>query len=271
MNRKIFKMKNLIYSMTIITLLLFSQALSAQINLEHTFEGQVTLPNSFYISNSTDYYIATTNNQIKFYNMDYSLYKTVNIVPPTGYAINQSYMFSTNLFNTDNKVEFLVLFLQLGAPASDSYSTLRLYNDEGTLIKDFGYNYLFSCSSHKTNNNQCRLSILVYHFPQSGSTITYTTDIYSLPGTVTSVAQPLMENSSLLPPYPNPANTTITLPYQLKQGEMSVMRIFNLTGQLIETKQIDFVFDKLLLNVSSYTKGIYFYEVNGVSNRFIVE
>jgi hypothetical protein len=26
-----------------------------------------------------------------------------------------------------------------------------------------------------------------------------------------------------------------------------------------------------LLNVSDYTKGIYFYEVNGVSNKFIVE
>jgi len=70
--------------------------------------------------------------------------------------------------------------------------------------------------------------------------------------------------------YPNPANTTITLPYQLKQGEKSAMHIYNINGQLVETKQVDYVFDKILLNVSSYASGTYFYEVNGVSNKFIV-
>jgi len=85
----------------------------------------------------------------------------------------------------------------------------------------------------------------------------------------TTTGTNILNTTSLLS-YPNPAKTTINLPYRLKQGETSVMNIYNANGQLMETKKIDFVFDKIQLNVSGYTKGIYFYEVNGVSNKFIV-
>ena len=52
---------------------------------------------------------------------------------------------------------------------------------------------------------------------------------------------------------------------------MSIMNIFNTKGQLIEAKQIDFSFDKILLNISNYSKGVYLYEVNGISKRFVVD
>ena len=85
----------------------------------------------------------------------------------------------------------------------------------------------------------------------------------------TTTGTNILNTTSLLS-YPNPAKTTINLPYRLKQGETSVMNIYNANGQLMETKKIDFVFDEIQLNVSGYTKGIYFYKVNGVSNKFIV-
>jgi hypothetical protein len=71
--------------------------------------------------------------------------------------------------------------------------------------------------------------------------------------------------------YPNPAKTTIYLPYQLKLGETSVMHIYNAYGQLIETKKIDATFNTILLNVSNYSKGVYIFEVNGAGNKFVVE
>jgi hypothetical protein len=63
---------------------------------------------------------------------------------------------------------------------------------------------------------------------------------------------------------------TISLPYKLQQGETSVMRILNTNGQLIETKNIGSDFEQIQLNVSNYRKGMYIYEVNGVSQRFVV-
>ncbi|MDR1678374.1 MAG: T9SS type A sorting domain-containing protein [Prevotellaceae bacterium] len=76
------------------------------------------------------------------------------------------------------------------------------------------------------------------------------------------------QTEKVSPPYPNPANTIVTLPYKLAQGKTSVMNIYSTSGQLIESKQIDSVFDRILLNVSGYAKGIYLYEANDVSNRF---
>lgn len=249
-------------------MLLFSQISNAPINLEHTFDGNVG-HNGVFIIPSIDYYtyVNTATNQVRLYNEDYSLYRSITITPPADYSIGSVSNFSKNIATVDNKVTFLVSFYNVDLTSTNSYTTLRLYDENGTLIKDFGYSHNFGAGFHKISNNKCRLLIIRYKMP---SPITYETEIYSLSGTFTNVGN-IQKNAISLPPYPNPASTIITLPYQIKQGETSVMHIYNTNGQLIETKQTDFVFDKVLLNVSTYTKGMYIYEVNGVSNRFIVD
>ena len=151
---------------------------------------------------------------------------------------------------------------------NEKYS-IRIYDENQTLIKDFGY-FDFDIDTwytlHYTSDNKWRLSFVEWDYNND----ICKTDIYSLPGTATGVKS-LQNKSMLSSPYPNPTNATITLPYQLKQGETSVMRIYNVSGQLLETKQIDSMFEKVLLNVSRYARGVYFYEVNGVSKKFVVE
>jgi hypothetical protein len=269
MNRKILKMKNIIFSAIIVSLLFFSQTVNAQINLEHTYDGDVGYGNFYYPVISYYTYTNLATNQVRLYNEDHSLYKSITITPPAGYNCGSVSCFSKNIATTDNKVTFFVSFRNPSVISTDpnKYSVLRLYNEDGTMIKDFGYAYFFFPSIHVVSSNKCRLTI---HRQFSTTPTTYETDIYSLPGTApVGVSNP--KSSEFQPPYPNPANNIINLPYQLTQGETSVMRIFNLNGQLIETKQIDSAFDKILLNVSGYTKGMYLYEVNGVSNRFIVD
>lgn len=72
-------------------------------------------------------------------------------------------------------------------------------------------------------------------------------------------------------PYPNPAAHTINLPYQLNSGEQTDMQIYDVNGKLIATKRIDVTFDKIVLNVSGYEKGMYVYKYNGKSAKFVVE
>jgi hypothetical protein len=72
-------------------------------------------------------------------------------------------------------------------------------------------------------------------------------------------------------PYPNPAAQTINLPYQLNSGEQTDMQIFDVNGKLVATKRIDAAFDKIVLNVSGYEKGMYVYTYNGKSAKFVVE
>lgn len=56
-----------------------------------------------------------------------------------------------------------------------------------------------------------------------------------------------------------------------EDGETTSMSIYDLNGRLIERFNIGAHFNQVQLNVSSYSPGIYLYEYNGKSNRFIVQ
>jgi len=264
------KIKIILTCMISVSILLFSQRTNAQINLEHTFEGYVPFagqllisPDSYEFAGDAEVFIRANleNNQIKLYNTDYSLYKNIDIIPPTGYKWGNVYFFTKKLFNNDDKIEFMAHFFEDGGVGG---AKLLLYNEDGTIIKDFGVTVDGTWFLIYKINEQFKLILYKTLTGQNA------TEIYSLPGTL-SIESPKIGTSFLQPPYPNPANSTITLPYQLKQGEISIMRIYNINGQLIESKHIGSDFDKILLNVSNYRKGMYIYEVNGESKRFIVK
>ena len=150
---------------------------NAQINLEHTFQGYVFHGTSQLGFATHNYYtdILVTANEIKIYNENYSLYKVIYILPPIGYSISSATAFSQNIVTTDNKVTFFVFFYNSAVEANLRY-ILKLYDENGVIIKDFGYTGTTSVSLNKTSNNKCRLSIIKYIDDA------YKTEIYSLPG-----------------------------------------------------------------------------------------
>lgn len=262
-------MKRTFYSLLLIVFFLLNSLNSdAQITLEHTFEGMTTFSTIDLINyngNSNHYIcIDEVNNQVKLYNTDYSLYKTINSSVPAGYVISTASHFSASLFG-NNKIAFLVIFIS-NLAENEKRQLLQLYDEDGLILKDFGYGGAFSNSIHKIPGGNYRLSVLRYNYSQSR----YNTEIYSLPGKITSNNTPTQPDA-IQPPYPNPAHSLITLPYQLAEGESATMRVFNIQGGLVEQKQIDFVFDRVLLDVSHYMPGAYLYEVNGKSLSFIVQ
>ncbi len=279
--------KKLLYSIPLIYALSNAQITNAQITLEHTFinesvtfnmgivNGQanyvyesVTQPeNSYYFTKIVD-----NSYHIKSYNSDYSLNtdKTYQFTPPLGYKVS-TVSLSKKLFNTDENYEFMVVFVKTSSVAYDNdNSKAILYDTNLNVIKDFGTGAGLYISPYLyIIDNQYKLLICKIIYDTGHNQLT-NSEIYSVPGTHTSINVSEQKANVIQSAYPNPTISSITLPYQLKQGEISVMRIFNINGLLIESKQIDFVFDKILLNVSEYAKGVYFYEVNGVSNRFVV-
>ncbi len=69
--------------------------------------------------------------------------------------------------------------------------------------------------------------------------------------------------------YPNPSSSVVNIPFIIK-GALSSIYIFNSEGQLIERKILDRSQKEIIINVSSYTKGIYFYKYENISGKFIV-
>jgi len=269
-------MKNLFFLFMLISMLFINKTTSSQINLVHTFDESVTWTGTPYMEQnlypSNIYYSANVVDNsyvVKIYNADYSLNTndTYYFTPPTGYKVSTVTM-SREIFNTDNNYEFLVNYQRTDNTYDNTRQKLILYNQNGSIIKDFGFAYMVTAYPYlHIANDSFRLIVTKYYY--DGTDITTQTEVYSVPGNPTTII-PNIKPNEIQKPYPNPASSIITLPYQLKQGEISVMHIYNNNGQLIEIKQIDSIFDKLLLNVSNYNKGVYFYVFNGLTNKFVV-
>lgn len=257
-------------TLIIAALLLTTLICKSQINLEHTFNYDQREVYFFNTENSSYFAMFDQqNNQLKIFNQDYSLYKSVNIDIPTGKVPETFLFFSSKIFNSDDKIEFLVSWFD-SEDVAVNY-TLLLYNEDGVLIKDFGF--MFGLPTiYKTTNNQLKLSIgrETKNNSTNPASLNESTDVYSLPGTLSSNVS-LFGNDQKLFAFPNPAKSSINLPYKIEQNKNAVMSIFNINGQLIEKKLVDYQFDKIILDISTYSSGTYIYECNGISNQFIVK
>lgn len=246
----------------ILGFLFFTFSINAQIDLEHTFSTNTSI-NWFQTNTKGTMYFEdpdTISNQLKIYNEDYSLYKTVTIPRPIGYNIIIRNI-SEQLFNSDSSIEFSCSFARYSPTA---ITKIVIYDENATVIKDFG-TYNFNVYPGLTDYNGGKTKLIIinnYSRPRIF-------EIYSLSGTMPSnVSELKMSNAQ--PPFPNPAKSIINLPYVLDKEQTTIMRIYKMNGQLIEQKQIDSTFDRIQLNVASYESGIYIYEYNGISKKFTV-
>lgn len=274
------------YTSIVAIMCCLSQVSNAQITLEHTFKnenvsimsGNVNGKPNFFVEKlfpvGSFYLTEVVNNSvhIKAYNPDYTLIidKTYSLTPPTGYKASYVWVFK-KVFNTDDNYELLVTFSKISPVSNDNEaSRLILYDSNKNVIKDFGAGNMFYIGNLVyITNNGCKVPISRYLY--NGGDWVANTEIYSVPGDPSAYDAGNTSVDSFSSPYPNPANTYITLPYKLNEGEFAVMNIFNINGQLIESKKIGYDFDKILLDVSGYAKGMYIYEVKNVSNKFVVK
>jgi hypothetical protein len=254
--------------LTIIGLLLTVSAANAQVVLEHTFSNAMV--NVINLTSTYYYVVDDTNNQVTIYKEDYSLYKTCSFIPPTGYKLSSVNM-SDKLFNNTVELEFLVSYTKTSYEVYDnSYYTVKLYNELGSVLFDFGSGALVTYSPYKTVLGNTKIMVSRMKYTEATSPIAYfNSEVYNLVGNYSGIAP--IKDDVKLKAFPNPSKSTVNLPYSVNTDIKTQMSIFNLAGQLIEQKQVDSSNDKILLNVSSYRTGIYIYECNGRSGQFIVE
>jgi len=244
--------------------ILFSTILNAQINLEHTFTPMGV---SWFISDvhGLMYYSCDTTsvNQLKFYDDNYSLLKTVSINKPAGYSMG-ILLPSDKLFNSDNLLEFICVFTKY----SPQDYQLKLFNENGILIKDFGSAYFMNPYLIENGNTY---KLLIRKYIVSGSSVIGSDEIYSLPGSLPNKVSEI-NSSNLLNPFPNPTNDFLIIPNTLSNGTTAILKIYNQQGQLVDKKNIQGSYtNEIRLNTVNYTPGLYYYEYNGISNKFIVK
>lgn len=240
------------FTMLLFVGVLFTNKLNAQITLEHTFDGVVypTVFGEYYFSleyPEDDSYVT-----VRIYNPDYSLQKEVTLYPLEGYSEISIWVFAPDLIKVKSKSSYY---------DNDYHYCHCMYDSNGNIIKNWGADVYVEYDMEIIHQNKFRF--WVYNETTGDSY----TEIYSIDG-YESVKN--VRATSFGHAYPNPARNTISLPYNLNKGEQAEMLIYDVNGKMIEKKTIDSTFDKILLNVESYTPGIYFYSVNGVSHKFVV-
>lgn len=225
--------------------------MSAQLALrqEHYFDGRMSLCNKLYVVGLDDMYLIRGNDSLfHIYDSDYSFVHTFPQEPQ---------IIAKNVFTEDGKICVVNVTNE-----NDWWNTYRIeiLKEDGECIQRWGF------------ENQCPMVSLIkiadtYKFVIEVPHATY---IYSCPGngetstSVENVPAKVKRNA-----YPNPANELVTLPYEAN-GATS-MKIYDMQGKLVERKFLDKNKQELQLNVKDYPSGMYFFEVNGESNSFVVE
>lgn len=274
---------------SVIAILIFMTATStyAQISKVHTFDdfvyfgtGYVYNTPNFIFTNNDDEHLGLfykTQTDIEnsqyietIYNTDFTVKSqhTYNFTPPEGYTLQQVTP-TYHIFNNDDDIEFAVIYIRSQYTAYDnSYSLLHLYNQKGELIYDFGRgNSMTFNGMAYLIDNQAHILVYRYYYDYKNEHQTETI-VYKIDGV--SSEQAIHHQTPNYAPYPNPSSNIINLPYTTQEGNSTTMNIFNSNGNIIEQIPLSTTSHTITLNTTSYTPGVYFYEVNGISRKFIV-
>lgn len=152
-----------------------------QIILEKTFvDGEFVVSQSGYFGpNQDSEYLITfdnVNQSLNFYHDDYSLYKSLtNIFEDNVISCMPTYL-SRNLFNTDNKLEFLTII-----STKEGVNSIKLFNEDGEVIKDFGSAASAYCIKIK-NKIKLLVNKMEISYDPANPGANYTSELYSIPG-----------------------------------------------------------------------------------------
>jgi type IX secretion system substrate protein len=255
-----------------------------------TSTAQITLENTYAIQNdprksgltaiklevSGDKYMLydIKAKQIKLYNLDHSVYKTIAIPPLNKYRNSNSDSVvsiahvSENLFNSDNLVEFVAFDGEFDSQlGTNSYSSMKVFNENGVTV--FSGDSLMPCFKgaatyygYETNvdfifNTSDGAKMILFSYKNN----TLSQKVYSLPGQ--AVATGIQKNADVKNalPFPNPTNNSITVPYKLTDGKQGKLVINDLQGKVLVEYVIDTAFENVVVDTNTMTAGNYFYAV----------
>lgn len=273
-------MKNLF---TVFALLLTIQS-QAQIALENTYNNYVfpihleSVGSKYAILNQTIW-------ELKIYNLDHSLYKTItvsnpntNLYDPALYPNREGFNFGyvkEGLFDTDPEIEFMLYYVVYDASNTNFLEATVIINEDGSVLfkrnnvqPRIGFYTEQTEAIVKASDGTTKMLLIEY----VASTSSDMTHVYNLPGTlqcdpcggingVGKVAQG--ESTTLLQNYPNPATEYTIINYDLPDNVTDgKLIIYNTVGIQLKEYQIDTNFDHLRISTQDLPSGTYYYSVH---------
>ena len=226
-----------------------------QITLEKTYSSE----NLQVYTNSTEtfYYSVGQNlSTIKIYNADYTLKKQFTLASPVDISSYDNFILSKNIFNTDNLLEIVT--------TSENYLnySIKIYNEDGILVKDFGTGYQFEDEFdfhvyYDSNSNKNKLRL----FKSSSNS----TEIYNL--STNSLTTKEITDKNKLTAFPIPTNKILNI-VNPNNGNNS-LQVYDENGKIVINKVFTNSEKTISLDVEFLPKGIYIYKIGNINSKFL--
>lgn len=248
---------------TAMFLLIFAAG-NAQVTLEKKYDYSTSVV-EFETLGYKYYLMDVPNGQCRIYNLNHSLFKTINCNVLAGFYLYDIKFLSEKLFDNDAGIELLCTFYKYNETLQYYEYDSKIINEDGsqlTFIDGALYNYIL-----KTGENTYKLFSYCYDFSVWPEKVW--TNIYNLPGTpVVSVFLQNEQPDFQLKAFPNPASSQLKVAYNLPpEVREGTLFLFDNSGRLVQQFIIDNHTDHLLLNVSDYKSGVYHYFVEYGNKR----
>lgn len=260
-------MKKILVSLALISCTLLF--VSAQVTLKDTYQSGVNSSTVEFrlaeIDSGVFKYLNVNldNEEIKLYNLNHTLYKTIDIpLPYVPYKYRIQYV-TRSLFDCDtSNIEYLLLWTN--GDAGFFNDTLRLYSEDGTVLFEEAPGFMgWICVGCATI-----ISSYIRETPdgtemQLDNFTTGETRIYNLCGTLpTSYESGSNSDNLSFRSYPNPAKEFATIQYHLPDNvKEATLNIYDQQGIEVKSFQIDNTFSNVLLSSDDLISGTYYYNI----------
>lgn len=248
-------------SIIIIILMSFSQISPAQILEEYNtaYSGSWT---ELETEGSVFYTMDVTNKKCRIYKPNYQLWKTVNISVPNNNWLTDIQYVSQHLFNSDDKVEMLIVYYEYVQTSTSYYYiyTTRVVDEQGMVLLNMpkgSYSLIY-------NTKDAGSKLMVYETDYSVYPYPVTTHVYSIPGVWMG-----LENEQIINPqpelgnaWPNPSAGNFSLNYSIPgQPRESWFILYNMEGTEILREPLSPENDQVNVSRPDLPSGQYLYRI----------
>ncbi len=268
-------MKKQIFAVCLLTTTI---AANAQMTLQHRYSG--SSDNHLVASNNLNYPIQVVNlllngkkymvqnlltDQVIFYNLDYSLWKTITVPTLSGYTPRLAYYASENLFKLDNKVDMAIAYQN----SSSQYKQV-IIDETGSIINTIDSSNILQVFNIGVDSF---VAVATYYTAFTDPT-TSNCSVYSLPGTIpcetcsnSRLGMRVINNGNAdasLQLIPNPTDGQVRINYTITGIVVSAtISITDVVGRLISKYDINSSSGYVTFNTTNMQNGIYYCTLNG--------
>lgn len=235
---------------------------TAQWSFEHGYASVIT-PTLVNLEISGKKYSVfdITNSEVRFYNLDHSLWKTIHLPSFSGMT-GSPYFASERLFNLDSKIEVIAMY---GWNINGwTHTKLLLVNETGTVLDSVIDGSAPVVQRISRDTFKMMIRCLGY------GVVLDTYKVYTLPGTLpceecgaaTFISKVNKKKNLLSDPAPNPSQKEVRITYTLPAGsKQGVIDLYSTNGKKIKSFKVDTTFNYITLDNSELPSGVYYYNL----------